>query len=331
MNVRIVELPGLPDHGDVSDWFDAGHTADELKGLVTEATEWDRMADLRPQTYVEAYESRDEPEEDAIDDTAVIADGYRCTDAGNASRLIAALDGKARYVHAWGKWIIYRQGRWVVDEKDALVTERAKRVAKKLFRLLPTVEGKDDREALFKWAVSSESSGRIAAMVRLARGIEGVIVEHEELDADPLALNVTNGTIDLATGELRPHNPADLCTKQVAVAYDPDATAPLWEACLKQWQPDAEMRDYLQLEAGAGATGKPTETLSMHFGPGANGKSKFWGGIQRTLGSYSVSPHKSLLLVLRTSSTKPSKPTCSGPGSPSRRRRKPPTRSMTNR
>lgn len=32
--VRLVHLPSLPDKGDVSDWLDQGHTAEELKGLI---------------------------------------------------------------------------------------------------------------------------------------------------------------------------------------------------------------------------------------------------------------------------------------------------------
>jgi putative DNA primase/helicase len=35
--VAILELPGLPDKGDVSDWLDAGHTADELRDLIQKA------------------------------------------------------------------------------------------------------------------------------------------------------------------------------------------------------------------------------------------------------------------------------------------------------
>lgn len=36
-DVRIVNLPGLPDKGDVSDWLDAGHDADELLCMVEAA------------------------------------------------------------------------------------------------------------------------------------------------------------------------------------------------------------------------------------------------------------------------------------------------------
>ena len=145
----------------------------------------------------------------------------------------------------------------------------------------------------------AESAAALAALVRLARAIPGVIVRHEDLDADPYILNCANGTVDLRTGELRRHDPADLCTKQSPVDYDPDAEAPLWAKCLERWQPDAEVLEYLQREVGAGACGLQTETLSIHHGQGGNGKSKFFGAVQRVLADYSVEPHKSLLVNSR--------------------------------
>jgi putative DNA primase/helicase len=224
-------------------------------------------------------------------------DGHRATDVGNAARLLDQAGGRLRYVHAWGKWIVYQRGRWTLDENDALVTEQGKRVAKSLFALAAKTTDKDERKAIWGWAIRSEASGSIAAMVRLARGIPGVLVEHEELDADPYLLNVRNGTIDLRTGQLRPHDPADLITVQCPVSYNPNATAPLWEKCVERWQPDPEVCDYIQVRAGAGATGKPTETVDVDYGSGSNGKSKFWGAIQHVLGDYAVVPHKSLLVT----------------------------------
>ncbi|SHF68746.1 protein of unknown function [Desulfofundulus australicus DSM 11792] len=38
--VKVVELPGLPPKGDVSDWLAAGHTRDELLNLVEQAEYW---------------------------------------------------------------------------------------------------------------------------------------------------------------------------------------------------------------------------------------------------------------------------------------------------
>ena len=133
-------------------------------------------------------------------------------------------------------------------------------------------------------------------MVRLARGHERVLVAHEDLDADPYVLNVKNGTVDLRTGTLRPHNPEDLCTLQALVGFYPDAVAPLWHECLERWQPDPLVRDYLQREVGAGLTGVPTETLTIHFGGGGNGKSKYFGAVKSVAGPYVIEPHRSLVI-----------------------------------
>jgi putative DNA primase/helicase len=260
----------------------------------------------RVELYLTAPEERvpvvpvSEPDHEDVagDDLAVAPDGLRLTDAGNARRLIGLAGGKVRYAHAWGRWIVYRDGRWIVDQNDVLITEMAKRVSRHLMGMASELY-KEMRDLVWNAALRAESAGSIAAMIRLARGIPGVIVNHEDLDADPLILNCTNGTIDLRTGQLRQHDPTDLCTQQAPVDYDPEAVAPLWEKCLERWQPDPEVREYLQREAGAAATGRQTETLSIHYGLGANGKSKFFGAVQHTLGSYAVVPHKSLIVASR--------------------------------
>ncbi|MDP6526626.1 MAG: DUF927 domain-containing protein, partial [Kiritimatiellia bacterium] len=40
-SVRVLELAGLPDQGDVSDWLGQGHTIDELVDLARKAPEWE--------------------------------------------------------------------------------------------------------------------------------------------------------------------------------------------------------------------------------------------------------------------------------------------------
>ncbi|MHB8619575.1 MAG: AAA family ATPase [Chloroflexota bacterium] len=45
--VKVVELAGLPDKGDVSDWLAAGHTAADLEQLVADGPEW------RPASIIE--------------------------------------------------------------------------------------------------------------------------------------------------------------------------------------------------------------------------------------------------------------------------------------
>ena len=235
-------------------------------------------------------------------DDKPLPDGLGPTEIGNAARLIRHAGHQLRYVHAWGKWLVYVNGCWILDEKDALVTELAKGVSAGLFTLSVScvaAYGNKEGKRVFAWATRSCSASSIAATIKLARGIPGVIVNHERLDSDPWLLNVANGTVDLRTGALRPHNPDDLCTMQTPAIYDPKAVAPLWDKCLQKWQPGAEVLEYLQTRTGAGATGIPTETLHIDYGEGGNGKSKFHGAIQYVLGPYTCVPHKSLLIASR--------------------------------
>jgi P4 family phage/plasmid primase-like protien len=236
---------------------------------------------------------------DPADTEGVASDGYRLTDAGNAGRFTHLCGGRVRYVRSWGKYIAYKNGVWLVDPQDAMVTEFAKEVSREMIRGLSQIEDPDRRKREFTHALRTESAGAIASMLRLARGDPGVLVEHEDLDADPHLLNVANGTIDLTSGTMRPHDPADLMTMQCPIAFDPDAEAPLWEDCLKTWQPDPEMQRYLQVRAGACATGRATETADLDHGDGGNGKTKFHAAIQNALGDYAVVPHKSLLVTSR--------------------------------
>lgn len=38
--VKVIDLPGLPEKGDVTDWFDAGHDLDEFDAVVNQAPVW---------------------------------------------------------------------------------------------------------------------------------------------------------------------------------------------------------------------------------------------------------------------------------------------------
>src|SRR5688572_19911770 len=48
-----------------------------------------------------------------------------------------------------------------------------------------------------------------------------IAVVPDDLDTDPFLLNCTNGTLDLRTGQLLVHDPAQLITKVTAAAHHP--------------------------------------------------------------------------------------------------------------
>ena len=58
--LRIVELPDLPEKGDVSDWLDEGHGLDELKRLVFETATWSPRTSA-PSAAAQPIEDKNEP------------------------------------------------------------------------------------------------------------------------------------------------------------------------------------------------------------------------------------------------------------------------------
>ena len=123
-----------------------------------------------------------------------------------------------------------------------------------------------------------------------------IFVRADELDKDPYALNTPSGTVDLRTGSLRRHNPRDLITKTTHVPFDPEATHYLWDEARKAFADGTE--SWLQLKAGEGAFGFPTQddTMIFNFGQGSNGKSTLSDAILNSMGDYAVFLHDKALL-----------------------------------
>lgn len=125
----------------------------------------------------------------------------------------------------------------------------------------------------------------VRGAMTLAEVDSRVSVRTKDLDADPFAFNVRNGTLDLRTGELRPHDRADHITKLCDLPYEPDAKCPLWESNLAAMQPDAATRGFLQRLGGSALVGIPGKsTLAILIGHGANWKTTYLESLRDVLG-----------------------------------------------
>jgi putative DNA primase/helicase len=95
-------------------------------------------------------------------------------------------------------------------------------------------------------------------------------------------------TIDLHTGQLRPHRPEDYMTKATAVR--PGGDCPRWKAFLTRVTAnDADLQAYLQRVAGYCLTGHTSEhAIFFLYGRGANGKSVFVNTLVGVMGDYAV-------------------------------------------
>jgi P4 family phage/plasmid primase-like protien len=105
--------------------------------------------------------------------------------------------------------------------------------------------------------------------------------------------NVRNGILQLSSGELLPHTPDYVSLVQSPVAYDRDATAPLWEASLEAWMvgPEADAKKkVLQQFAGYLLTSSMVYAKALFLvGDGGNGKSTFADTISMVIGEQGTS------------------------------------------
>lgn len=217
------------------------------------------------------------------------------TEYGYARRLIHVYSDRLRYVPAWRRWLVWDGTRWSPDG-----TGQAARWAKTIARLITTdaraIGDEKERKAAVSTARRGESSAGISGALTLAGTEDEVTVAPEDLDRDPFLVNCPNGTLDLRTGQLRDHDPADLLTKITGAAYRPDAVSDTWTGFLEQVQPEAAMRSYLARLFGHALEGRVIEhLLAICHGEGANGKGTFINAVLAALGDYADAADPELL------------------------------------
>jgi putative DNA primase/helicase len=165
--------------------------------------------------------------------------------------------------------------------------------------------GRDDaeRHAIVRHANRSRNARPLAAMLKVAESEAPIMAD--VLDADPMLLNVANGTLDLRTGALNPHDRAQMLTMMSATEYDPSAECPTFEAFLGRILPDPALRSFLQRAVGYSLTGDVSaQCLFLLYGSGANGKSTLLDVLAEMMGEYSWRAGSELLLMKRGNANK---------------------------
>jgi len=158
------------------------------------------------------------------------------------------------------------------------------------------IDTEKERQSAVNLARRGESAAGVSGGLTLAGTEQEVVVSPDDLDADPFLLNCANGTLDLRTGELRDHSPADLITKRAGASYDPAAPGSAFSAFLERVQPQEEMRAYLARLLGHTLAGTvTTHILPIFFGEGGNGKGTLIGAVLAALGDYADAADPDLL------------------------------------
>ena len=206
------------------------------------------------------------------------------TDAGNGDLLARNHGDVIRYCWAWQKWLYWDGRRWITDEGD--VAEMVKENARRLLREAADIQNESIRKAVLAHGQASLKRSAVSAAMAMASTLPAVRIKPAEMDKNGWLLNVENGTIDLRSGELLPHDKSDYITKIAQVVYDPHAKAPLWDRFLHRiFDENERLIGFVQRLSGYVTTGEVREhILPIFHGVGSNGKSVFVNTLLSLLG-----------------------------------------------
>src|SRR5215207_10016857 len=222
---------------------------------------------------------------------------YMRTDLGNAERFVDAHRDRVLWCPARKSFLFWDGKRYAWDERGEVV-KLAHLTSRSIFHEAAYTEDEDEQKKIAGFAAVSQNTTRIRAMLTEAKPY--LAVGMEELDRNPWLVNCQNGTLDLRTGKLKDHDPADRITKIVPVEYHPEASCPRFLRFLKETLVDDAVIKFVKRYSGYTLTGITRERLlAILHGFGKNGKTTLVELLQDVMGDYATNTDTETLLMKR--------------------------------
>lgn len=313
-----------PDTKDISDHLAAGGSLADLRPINSASYDDEPPDPVAP---------NDDDEEVPLEDTdaEIFASQPRTNDEGNAQAVLAYCGKDFRYAVKWTRWLAWTGTHWALKGAEHRLFRCVVKVAQREYHFClkriaaikkelveeskrnglnsPKGIALADQVAaeniLLKWHHQSQNKAKVEACITQLESCVGV--DHEDLDEDPWLLNCENGTVDLRTGDLRPHERDDLITRCLAIPFLAEQRAPAWENFLSQCMGgSALLTTYLQRLVGYTLTASTQEHLLVFcYGTGSNGKSTFLRVLQNLLGPYAVAAPRTMLFAQKAGEVHP--------------------------
>lgn len=212
---------------------------------------------------------------------------YEASDYGNALAMLHMFGDKFAIVRELGN--LYYNGKyWQIDHNDSFLYEHAVEVMKirgMVTYQFATDENKNQCEAVRKCVSTNNKhvNNLISAFTKLSE------IQHdfEEFTPPPYLINVDNGTVDIRTKKLLPHNREDGFTSCSKVKWVPESTDTTFEkfalSCL--WlSEEKHIVDFFQMCLGYCVTGYTREEKAIYvWGESRSGKGTIIDVIQNVL------------------------------------------------
>jgi putative DNA primase/helicase len=226
---------------------------------------------------------------------------WSLTDLANAERFVARFGEDFRFVPEWG-WLAWDGQRWDKTNAEAMVARAVHETVYAIKREADAIRDTGDdwvadkkkglmwSDKVAAWCLTSQGAAHVRCIAQLAQPYLTVLPAL--FDADPMALNVNNGTLRFARSaegdsvSLHAHARADLITKLAPVDFDPEAACPAYDAFLDYAQPDPAVRRHLHAYGGVSLTGIVLQMLAFWYGRGRNGKTTCENAWAFVMGDY---------------------------------------------
>jgi putative DNA primase/helicase len=239
------------------------------------------------------YEPGDFPEPEP-ETPRLAGRNFHHTDMGNADRFDHLYGDRYFYVHDWRAFVVWTGTRWEIDRRGEM-GRLAERTVREILREAADTDDTDKRKLLMKHANSSQAQHRMKGFVELLKNRR--TASPDDFDRDTILFNCANGTLNLRTGALQEHDPADMITKLSPVAYDPNAKAPTWSKTVSRALPGYALRKFVQRALGHSLTGDNSEhALFVAHGGGSNSKSTILEAAMDCMGDYATVSAEDVLI-----------------------------------
>ena len=239
------------------------------------------------------------------------------TDKCNADLFIEKHGRKVKYIINQKYWMVYNEKKGVWEQNDKLVFDLMQNtciehITDKLRNLnaqKETVRDKSQRSIIDKEIGKFENHLK---QMRKTKNVKSAIewassnTSINTMNIDIFdsyhsysLVNCTNGTVDLRTGKLNPHNPDDLITLSTGIAYNENAEKPEeFLNSINKMFPPKVAEFMLGLFGYSLIAMNPLKILPILYGATANnGKSTLLNAVVKSLGQYGITIDPSLLLV----------------------------------
>lgn len=244
------------------------------------------------------------------------------TDLGNSDRIFELFGDVIRFNTETQTWGFFNNGVWkFADKNNSALYPHCRQIAEIIkenapkYSVIQNSDGsitqnenqnqpKDAQEVLNGETLTKmwQKKKTHCNAIEMLKGRSEILVTQNDLDKNPMLLNVKNGFIDLETGKFYPSDPKQLFTKQANVIFNPRATCPAFNKFMQEILPDEQTRAAVLRWLGYCLTGLVNEEKALFVvGTGANGKGTLFDTINFLLNDYATTFNVELILRQRYS------------------------------